>query len=66
MNQSMVTRNAYQNGNGDGWSGMPSQQDSSWMQTPADERIEQEAVQAMDSARKTRKAVPPFVQKLRR
>ena len=67
MNQSMVMRNGYQNGSNDGWLATPQQpQDSNWTASPEDDRIEQEAVQAMDNARKSRKAIPPFVQKLRR
>ena len=65
-NQSMVMRNSYPNGGGDAWAGAPNQQDSSWTQASADDRVEQEAVQVMENARKTRKAIPPFVQKLRR
>ena len=62
INQTIVMRNAYQNGSGDGW---PSQQqDVGWSQE--ENRIEQEAVRAKDNARKSRKAIPPFVQKLRR
>ena len=67
MNQAMIPRSAYQNGVDDGWSSVAQPpQDSSWAASTEDDRVEQEAVQAMESARKSRRAIPPFVQKLRR
>ena len=67
MNQTMIMRNAYQNGGNDGWPGAPQPPpDSNWMTSPEDERIEQEAIQVRDRAGKSRKSIPPFVQKLRR
>ena len=46
--------------------GMTQQNDFSWMQSTDEEKLDEEAREAMESAKKSRKSIPPFVQKLRR
>jgi hypothetical protein len=66
---SMVPRATYTNGNGENWPGMMDtarQNDFTWIQTSDEEKLDEEAQKVMEQAKKSRKSIPPFVQKLRR
>ena len=70
-NNHVVTRAPYGNGGGEGWTGaidgLPQQSgDVAWMAPTDEERLDQEALRAMEAGKKARKQIPPFVQKLRR
>lgn len=70
-NNPVVANGSYTNGGNDMWptavDGLAQQQgDIGWPQTTDDEKLDQEAQEAMEAAKKSRKSIPPFVQKLRR
>ena len=67
----MVARNPYGNGGSEGWTGaidsLPQQPSSvGWVPPTDEEKLDQDASQAMEAGKKARKQIPPFVQKLRR
>ena len=66
--QSVVPRNPYLNN--DAWAGImdgtPQTGDLNWFQSSDEDKIDAEAREAMEAAKKSRKQIPPFVMKLRR
>lgn len=66
----MMPKTSYGGTAGDTWAdmgeGLSQQASFSWMQTTDEEKLDEEAQEAMEAARKSRKSIPPFVQKLRR
>ena len=66
--QSVISRNSYLNN--DAWAGImdgTSQTgDLNWFQSSDEDKIDAEAREAMEAAKKSRKSIPPFVMKLRR
>ena len=67
----MIPTSSYASGGNDSWpdvvDGLAQQTSNfNWVQTTDEEKLDEEAREAMEAAKKSRKQIPPFVQKLRR
>lgn len=66
----MSPKPSYGNGTNDAWpdlvDDLTQPNNFNWIQSTDEERIDEEAREAMEAAKKNRKQIPPFVQKLRR
>ena len=66
----MMPRSSHPGGGSDGWpdvvDGLAQQSNFNWIQPTDEQKLDEEAQDAEQAAKQTRKQIPPFVQKLRR